>query len=217
MWCYDTALWLHCWHRVCLSICAISIILIAHEFMWCDRELIWYDRELIWCDRQLYHIKKTLYHITWTLYHIIWTLYHITWTLYHITLHQLSILSHYINYLHQLSITSHQLSIIFHHINPLSHHINSLSSGWGWSHRRCHSEVPVLTSHQVTLKQVVSHQASMHSPELRIIELTSIRVSLLHQKSPIVTTTHQPTIYHRYTNTRSKQELIGWSTYILLA
>ena len=99
-----------------------------------------------------------------------------------ITSHQISIISHELsNVAHELSITSHELSIT----STLSHipsHQLSTSALYHFTstlyHRRCHSQV---------------HQASMHSLELRIIELISIRVSLLHQKSPIVTITHQST------------------------
>jgi hypothetical protein len=56
---------------------------------------------------------------------------------------------------HQLSASTPLYHITSHQLSISSHHINSLSTGWGWSHRRCHSEVPVVTSHQVTLKRVV--------------------------------------------------------------
>jgi len=83
-----------------------------------------------------------------------------------------------INSLHQLIfITSHQL------LSITSHHINSLSTGWGWSHRRCHSEVPVVTSHQVTLKRVVP------SSKYAFSQVTNNRIDLNKGKS---TTPEEP-------------------------
>ena len=115
-----------------LSITAHQLSIIFHKLSFSSHEVSITSHHI---NSLSHHVPSSLYHITSTLYHITWTLYHITWTLYHIT----STLYH---------IPSHQLSIS-------SYHINSLSTGWGWSHRQCHSEVPVVTSHQVTLKRVV--------------------------------------------------------------
>ena len=119
--------------------------------------------------------------------------------------HQPSIISHHINSLshhiisslylitsHQLSIISHELSIISHQLSIPSHHINSLSTGWGWSHRRCHSEVPVVTSHQVTRKWVVinrNKKIGFPSSKYAFSRVTNNRIDFNKGKS---TTSEEP-------------------------